>query len=96
MYYRLKKFDLALKNQFLTLQIIEEHSLPKEHKTFAVTYFNIATSYEQLQNYDQAIEYAQKAVNQLKLHQSNDHSDVQTKQAYLDQLLIKKNHFQEK
>ncbi len=90
MYYRLKKFDLALKNQFLTLQI-EEHSLPKEHKTFAVTYFNIATSYEQLQNYDQAIEYAQKAVNQLKLHQSNDHSDVQTKQAYLDQLLINKN-----
>jgi tetratricopeptide (TPR) repeat protein len=44
MHYRLKNYDLALKNQLLTLQI-EERSLPKEHKTLAVTYTNIATSY---------------------------------------------------
>jgi len=95
MYYRLNKFDLALKNQLLTLQI-EEHSLPKDHKTLSVTYTNIATSYEQLKKYDQAIDYAQKAVNQLKFHRSKNKSDIQTKQAYLDRLLMDKNLFQDK
>jgi tetratricopeptide (TPR) repeat protein len=95
MYYRLKKYDLALKNQLLTLQI-EERSLPKEHKTLAVTYTNIATSYEQLERYDQAIDYAQKAINQLKFHSTEDNSDLQTKQAYLDRLLVDKEIFQDK
>jgi tetratricopeptide (TPR) repeat protein len=83
-YYRLKKFDLALENQLLKLQI-EERSLPKGHKTLAVTYTNIATSYEQLKKYDEAIDYAQKAVNQ-----SKSNSDIRTKQAYLDRLLLNK------
>ena len=93
MYYRLKNFPLALQNQLITLQI-EERSLPKDHKTLAVTYSNIATSYEQMKNYTQAIEYAKKAVRQLKFHLLDEHPDVQAKQAYLDRLLIDKDIFQ--
>jgi tetratricopeptide (TPR) repeat protein len=47
---------------------IELKSLPKEHKTFAETYKNIATAYEKRGQFDEAIEYAQKYVDQLKLH----------------------------
>ena len=89
MYYQLKNYPFALHNQLMTLQI-EERSLPKNHKTFAGTYSTIAASYEQMKNYTQAIEYAARAVKQLKLHLSDDHPDVRTQQAYLDRLLTDK------
>jgi tetratricopeptide (TPR) repeat protein len=67
MYYKLKQYQLALENQLKCLDI-ELKVLPKDHKTFAETYKNIATTYEKLRQFDEAIQFANKYIEQLKLH----------------------------
>ncbi|CAF1604384.1 unnamed protein product [Adineta ricciae] len=71
MHYKLKQYSAALTNQ-LTCLTIESKALPKDHKTFIETYENIATTYEKLGQFDQASEYAEKYVEQIKLHHSGN------------------------
>jgi tetratricopeptide (TPR) repeat protein len=67
MYYKLKQYQLALENQLKCLDI-ELKVLPQDHKTFAETYKNIAQTYEKLRQFDEAIQFANKYIEQLKLH----------------------------
>ncbi len=75
MYYKMKQYDLALENQLECLKI-ESKALPKEHKTFAETYKNIATTYQKRREFDEAIEFAQKCIDQLKLHDSEGSTEL--------------------
>ncbi|CAF5189249.1 unnamed protein product, partial [Rotaria magnacalcarata] len=64
-----------LENQLKCLEI-ESKALPKEHKTFAETYKNIATTYEKRRQFDEAIEFTQKYIDQLKLHDSKGSKEL--------------------
>ena len=87
MYYKMRQYDLALENQLKCLEI-ESKALPKEHKTFAETYKNIATTYEKRRQFDEAIEFAQKCIDQLKLHDSEDRKELEDAMRLLKRVQI--------
>ena len=76
-----------MKYQFLVLEV-EKHTLPNDHSNLSNTYSNIAIIYEQCHNYKQSVVYAEKAIQQMKYHLDDNHSDVQMKQIYLDKLIL--------
>lgn len=61
-YCRLKEYDLALKMHKEQLKI-QEKTLPADNYEFGVTYLNIGEVHEARQNFDQALDYYEKAKN---------------------------------
>ncbi|CAF1678592.1 unnamed protein product [Adineta ricciae] len=87
MHYKLKQYSAALTNQ-LTCLTIESKALPKDHKTFIETYENIATTYEKLGQFDQASVYAEKYVEQIKLHYSGNAQKLSDAADFLKRIQI--------
>jgi soluble cytochrome b562 len=52
----------------------------------AVTYYNAARAYEDLQDYSTAIKHAERSVERARLASGPDHSGVKKYQEYLDRL----------
>lgn len=69
MHYRNEEYKQALKHHATCLEI-EKRSLPKDHITFIDTYRSMAETCERVEKRDEAVEYAQKLVDQCKLHET--------------------------
>ncbi|CAF3858057.1 unnamed protein product [Rotaria sp. Silwood2] len=79
--FNISKYTEALENYEQCLEI-ELKLHPKTHPTVAVTYYNIATTFEALDRLKEAIETIQKAIKRLLLTKDINDEDVQMYKEY--------------
>jgi tetratricopeptide (TPR) repeat protein len=85
LYQSLKNHSATAINYEKSIQIQEKLPTPN-YQLLAVAYYNMARAYEELQDYQQAVKYAECSVQMARQAFGSDHSEVTENQAYVDQL----------
>lgn len=84
-YYNKQDYSKAMKYYERAVKT-DEKFVPINHSALASTYFNLATACQHLNDYQNAIDYAQKSVDTARFIYGNDHKETKENLRYLQQL----------